>query len=175
MKHKVKHIHFVGIGGSGMSGIAEVLLNLGYRISVTARSTAGATSSAGELTPLFMSVTGAPGTLEPTFERVWYPYYNTSIIDVNTSGAGQTTLDIPGYVSVPMGRITINNAAGDPIRIEDEARTWEAVAVRLQEVGNRHVSGLVAVHDWRGAAADAYRESAQAVAFALDRTSDRAD
>ena len=33
MKHKVKHIHFVGIGGAGMSGIAEVLLNLGYRIS----------------------------------------------------------------------------------------------------------------------------------------------
>ena len=33
MKHKVKHVHFVGIGGSGMSGIAEVLLNLGYRIS----------------------------------------------------------------------------------------------------------------------------------------------
>ena len=33
MKHKVKHIHFVGIGGSGMSGIAEVLLNLGYIIS----------------------------------------------------------------------------------------------------------------------------------------------
>ncbi|MCC2681647.1 MAG: UDP-N-acetylmuramate--L-alanine ligase [Nitrosospira multiformis] len=33
MKHKVKHIHFVGIGGSGMSGIAEVLLNLGYKIS----------------------------------------------------------------------------------------------------------------------------------------------
>ncbi len=33
MKHKVKHIHFVGIGGSGMSGIAEVLLNLGYVVS----------------------------------------------------------------------------------------------------------------------------------------------
>lgn len=33
MKHKVKHLHFVGIGGSGMSGIAEVLLNLGYHIS----------------------------------------------------------------------------------------------------------------------------------------------
>ena len=33
MKHKVRHIHFVGIGGSGMSGIAEVLLNLGYQIS----------------------------------------------------------------------------------------------------------------------------------------------
>ena len=33
MRHKVNHIHFVGIGGSGMSGIAEVLLNLGYQIS----------------------------------------------------------------------------------------------------------------------------------------------
>ncbi|WP_434779699.1 UDP-N-acetylmuramate--L-alanine ligase [Neisseria sp. Ec49-e6-T10] len=33
MKHKVKHIHFVGIGGVGMSGIAEVLHNLGYTIS----------------------------------------------------------------------------------------------------------------------------------------------
>lgn len=33
MKHAVKHIHFVGIGGVGMSGIAEVLLNLGYAVS----------------------------------------------------------------------------------------------------------------------------------------------
>ena len=33
MKHKVKRIHFIGIGGSGMSGIAEVLLNLGYEIT----------------------------------------------------------------------------------------------------------------------------------------------
>jgi UDP-N-acetylmuramate--alanine ligase len=33
MKHKVKHIHFVGIGGVGMNGIAEVLLNLGYQVS----------------------------------------------------------------------------------------------------------------------------------------------
>lgn len=33
MKHAVRHIHFVGIGGSGMSGIAEVLHNLGYAIS----------------------------------------------------------------------------------------------------------------------------------------------
>ncbi len=33
MKHKVKRIHFVGIGGAGMSGIAEVLVNLGFAIS----------------------------------------------------------------------------------------------------------------------------------------------
>ncbi len=33
MFSKFQHIHFVGIGGIGMSGIAEVLLNLGYRVS----------------------------------------------------------------------------------------------------------------------------------------------
>lgn len=33
MKHKVKNIHFVGIGGAGMSGIAEVLINLDFKVS----------------------------------------------------------------------------------------------------------------------------------------------
>ncbi len=33
MKHKVKNIHFVGIGGAGMSGIAEVLINLGFIVT----------------------------------------------------------------------------------------------------------------------------------------------
>lgn len=33
MKHRVKNIHFVGIGGFGMSGIAEIMLNLGYCVS----------------------------------------------------------------------------------------------------------------------------------------------
>src|ERR1700674_1230244 len=33
MKHKVNPLHFIGIGGAGMSGIAEVMLNLGYEVS----------------------------------------------------------------------------------------------------------------------------------------------
>lgn len=33
MKHAIRHIHFVGIAGAGMSGIAEVLFNLGYTVS----------------------------------------------------------------------------------------------------------------------------------------------
>ncbi len=33
MKHRYRNIHMIGIGGTGMSGIAEVLLNLGYKIS----------------------------------------------------------------------------------------------------------------------------------------------
>jgi len=43
MKHAIRHIHFVGIGGSGMSGIAEVLLNLGYRVSGSDISAAAST------------------------------------------------------------------------------------------------------------------------------------
>jgi UDP-N-acetylmuramate--alanine ligase len=49
MKHKVKHIHFVGIGGSGMSGIAEVLLNLNYKISGSDTSDNVATRRLAEL------------------------------------------------------------------------------------------------------------------------------
>ena len=30
---KVKHIHFIGIGGAGMSGLAEVMINVGFRVS----------------------------------------------------------------------------------------------------------------------------------------------
>ncbi|MCK5513564.1 MAG: UDP-N-acetylmuramate--L-alanine ligase, partial [Deltaproteobacteria bacterium] len=33
MYQRIKHIYFVGIGGAGMSGIAEVLLNLDYKVS----------------------------------------------------------------------------------------------------------------------------------------------
>ena len=33
MFQRIKHVHFVGIGGSGMSGIAGVLLTLGYKVT----------------------------------------------------------------------------------------------------------------------------------------------
>ncbi len=49
MKHKVKNIHFVGIGGSGMSGIAEVLLNLGYTVSGSDLSSNAASQRLAEL------------------------------------------------------------------------------------------------------------------------------
>src|SRR5712671_5776465 len=43
MKHKVKHVHFIGIGGAGMSGIAEVMLNLGFEVSGSDISESNAT------------------------------------------------------------------------------------------------------------------------------------
>ncbi|GAB4473260.1 MAG: UDP-N-acetylmuramate--L-alanine ligase [Burkholderiaceae bacterium] len=49
MKHAVRHIHFVGIGGSGMSGIAEVLLNLGYAVSGSDAAESAATRRLAQL------------------------------------------------------------------------------------------------------------------------------
>ncbi len=49
MKHKVKRIHFVGIGGAGMSGIAEVLLNLNYAVSGSDISASAATRRLADL------------------------------------------------------------------------------------------------------------------------------
>lgn len=49
MKHKIKHIHFVGIGGSGMNGIAEVLLNLGFQVSGSDLSDSAATQRLQQL------------------------------------------------------------------------------------------------------------------------------
>jgi UDP-N-acetylmuramate--alanine ligase len=49
MKHAVKQIHFVGIGGAGMSGIAEVLHNLGYRITGSDQSESATTRALARL------------------------------------------------------------------------------------------------------------------------------
>ena len=49
MKHAIRHIHFVGIGGAGMSGIAEVLLNQGYTISGSDLSVGGSAQRLAEL------------------------------------------------------------------------------------------------------------------------------
>ena len=49
MKHKVKRVHFVGIGGAGMSGIAEVLLTQGYRVTGSDLTQSAATRRLAEL------------------------------------------------------------------------------------------------------------------------------
>ncbi|MEP6505751.1 MAG: UDP-N-acetylmuramate--L-alanine ligase, partial [Betaproteobacteria bacterium] len=49
MKHAVKNIHFVGVGGAGMSGIAEILHNLGYAVSGSDQSDSPTSRRLGEL------------------------------------------------------------------------------------------------------------------------------
>ena len=43
MKHAIRKIHFIGVGGSGMSGIAEVMVTLGYQVSGSDQSDSQAT------------------------------------------------------------------------------------------------------------------------------------
>lgn len=57
MKFLVNHLHFVGIGGAGMSGIAEVLLNLGYVISGSDIARTAVTERLQELAPASISGT----------------------------------------------------------------------------------------------------------------------
>jgi UDP-N-acetylmuramate--alanine ligase len=49
LKHKVKHVHFVGIGGAGMSGIAEVLANQGYKVTGSDLLASAVTARLGQL------------------------------------------------------------------------------------------------------------------------------
>ena len=49
MKHAVKRIHFVGVGGAGMSGIAEILHNLGYQVSGSDQSDSATLRRLGQL------------------------------------------------------------------------------------------------------------------------------
>lgn len=81
-----------------------------YRVKVTAVNAVATTDS----TVTVSSISG-PGTLDEPYDRVWFPYYEQSIISIDASGGGSTRIDIPGYISVPMGRLTINNPGGDPI------------------------------------------------------------
>jgi UDP-N-acetylmuramate--alanine ligase len=49
MKHAVKHIHFIGVGGAGMSGIAEILHNLGYTVSGSDQTASATTNRLRQL------------------------------------------------------------------------------------------------------------------------------
>ena len=49
MKHALKHIHFVGIGGAGMSAIAEVLHQQGFRVSGSDQAESAVTRRLAEM------------------------------------------------------------------------------------------------------------------------------
>jgi UDP-N-acetylmuramate--alanine ligase len=71
MKHIVKNIHFVGIGGAGMSGIAEVLLNLGYKVSGSDLGSNAATRRLASLGARVAHGHDAANVTAPT--PWWYP------------------------------------------------------------------------------------------------------
>ena len=78
MKHAVKRIHFIGLGGSGMSGIAEVLHNLGYLVS---RSDLADSAPLRRLAPLgTRTLVGPAHGYPPSFDAVLHSSAATSAI-----------------------------------------------------------------------------------------------
>jgi len=78
---KLKNIHMIGIGGTGMSGIAEVLINLGYRVS-------GSDISENEAT-LRLSRLGVRITIGHSAERV-----RSADVVVTSSAIGQDNVEV---------------------------------------------------------------------------------
>jgi UDP-N-acetylmuramate--alanine ligase len=77
MKHAVKHIHFIGVGGAGMSGIAEILHNLGYTVSGSDQTASATTNRLRQLgVRVFIGhaapqIAGAEAVVSSTTRRCW--------------------------------------------------------------------------------------------------------
>jgi tungstate transport system permease protein len=104
MKHKVRHIHFIGVGGSGMSGIAEVLLNLGYQVSgsaiIAGLSRQVLEDAWHEYEEQLRSLGATPSTAAATL--LWDTRY--SLVTVVLAGFGRAAAEV-GAVMIVGGNI----------------------------------------------------------------------
>jgi UDP-N-acetylmuramate--alanine ligase len=97
MFKKIQHIHFVGIGGAGMSGIAEVLLNLGYKVS-------GSDLKGTEVTERLQKL-GAHVTIghrPQNIEGAHVVVTSTAVSSQNPEGMAARTLGIPVIPRIEM-------------------------------------------------------------------------
>ena len=90
MKHKVKHVHFVGIGGAGMSGIAEVLATQGYRVSGSDMSDSPATRRLAS-----MGVDVAIGHAAANVQRADAVVVSTAVADDNAEVVAARERGVP--------------------------------------------------------------------------------
>jgi UDP-N-acetylmuramate--alanine ligase len=90
MRHKVRRVHFVGIGGAGMSGIAEVLLNLDYEVSGSDLAASAVTQRLAQLGAQI-----ARGHDACNVEAADVVVVSTAVGDDNPEVARARTLQIP--------------------------------------------------------------------------------
>jgi len=94
---KVKHIHFVGIGGTGMSGIAELLLNLGYKVTGSDLSASPVTERLVALGAAIARGHGAENVGEPDVV-VYSSAIKPDNIEIETArGKGIPVIPRPGW------------------------------------------------------------------------------
>jgi hypothetical protein len=65
--------------------------------------------------------------------------------------------------------------AGDPIQIQNNARTWESVGLRLRDVAEQYEGSLRSLVEWEGLAADSYREATGVFTDALRSNAEEVD
>jgi len=97
MYRKTKHIHFVGIGGIGMSGIAELLANLGYHVSGSDLNRSRITERLGEL-----GCTVYQGHNRDWIEGADVIVASSAISDTNPEIAAARELNIPVVMRAEM-------------------------------------------------------------------------
>ena len=91
--------------------------NLGYRFDVLATNSVGSSEVGSTVEPYPLAFDGGGDPLDPAPVRVVEPWVPTPIIEINAAGSPRVEVDIPGYVSVPMGRISVTNPDSDPVEI----------------------------------------------------------
>jgi hypothetical protein len=109
---------------------------LGYRFDVVA------TNAIGDSVP-GMSAAPHPTAFEGTgtalvaplpLQRDVVPWVPDPVIEILATDAGTTTVEVPGYVAVPMGRITVDNPNGNPVSLSGGVLTGTFHVVDGREV-----------------------------------------
>ena len=98
-----------------IAGLADLTdpADVGYRARVEAITAIGTTDAARSAAPYPLAFDGGGVAAGPAPERVVDPWVPEPVVDIRAGSGNSTTVRIGGYVSVPMGRIQIDNPNGD--------------------------------------------------------------